>query len=635
MSKLRPVVLVVIGLLITIGSRASNVGDSLRYVLDADATLSERSAALLKIARRTMDRDPADALAHAVNALRFAEQGSDQRAEHDALALQGELQLRMGMYAEQLRTTMRALEVSQALADAGRIGTDLQALSTAYRVNKRMDKAVEEARNALAAIVTTQDKHATQQAERFLMNMLLQAGRFDEVMRAGERAMGRCDAHADSTEKARIRLLMARTLLAQGQYNNAFPYLTMASRVLTTEGTADERFALLMDRVTAAIGMHQLAAARTDMLAAEALLPMARTEGNKTLIMHQRYQLASAQGNWKEALEELRALHAYEDSTKAADQDLTLAGMQVMYELDRKDQDNHDLRDQNARNEATIVEQRISNRYLMGAAGILLALAVALFFTSRSSLRTVRRSRLKSLVIERQKNEIHAKNLELQRQNMRLAESLMSEEQKDIVIKEIHHRVKNNLQVIDSLLNMQCGGLQDPTIIKLMKDAQGRIRAMSLVHGSIYRSGAEGAIPLRNHLEELARNVLAAHGKHDSVSVLVDVARISLNAQDLMPLSLVVNELLTNSIKYAFTERGFGSVRIILRPNGNGYEMLFSDDGNGANADGHYLREGSFGLQLIEALAQQLNGELRLLKGVGTTFSLAFFPEGSVQRKAS
>ena len=127
-------------------------------------------------------------------------------------------------------------------------------------------------------------------------------------------------------------------------------------------------------------------------------------------------------------------------------------------------------------------------------------------------------------MIERQKDEIHAKNMELQRQNMRLAETLVSEEQKDIVIKEIHHRVKNNLQVIDSLLNMQCGGLQDPATARMLKEAQGRIRAMSLVHGSIFRSGGEEAIPVRNHLQELARHVLAAHGKHDSVSVLVDVA---------------------------------------------------------------------------------------------------------------
>ena len=193
---------------------ASVVGDSLRYVLDADASLVDRAKALVKMAERTMEHDPANALAHAMNALRFAEQSGDQATEHDAVSVQREVQLRMGMYAEYLRSTMRALELAQALSDAARIGSDLRALSIAYRMNGRMDRAVEEARNALAAITPTNDKEAVQEAERFLMHTLLQAGRFDEVLRNGERALSRCNAPADSTEKARIRVMMARTLLA-------------------------------------------------------------------------------------------------------------------------------------------------------------------------------------------------------------------------------------------------------------------------------------------------------------------------------------------------------------------------------------------------------------------------------------
>ena len=635
MSKLRLLVTLVFLAGACTRMHASVVGDSLRYVLDADASLVDRAKALVKMAERTMEHDPASALAHAMNALRFAEQSGDQATEHDAISVQRDVQLRMGMYAEHLRSTMRALELAQALVDAGRIGSDLQALSTAYRMNGRMDRAVEEARNALAAITAMQDKAAMQQAERFLMHTLLQAGRFEEVLRNGERALARCDANADSTEKARIRLVMARTLLAQDKYNDALPYLAMAERVLASEGTADERFTLALDRAEAAVGMHRISEARDHLKDAQATFPYASTLQNRRLLMQQRYLLDYAQGAWKEALDDLRDLHAFDDSTRAASLDLTLAGMQVMYELDRKDKDNHDLRDQNTRNEAVIAEQRISNRYLLMAAAIFLALAIALFIISRNSLRTARRSRLKNAVIERQKDEIHAKNMELQRQNMRLAETLVSEEQKDIVIKEIHHRVKNNLQVIDSLLNMQCGGLQDPATARILKEAQGRIRAMSLVHGSIFRSGGEEAVPVRQHLQELARHVLAAHGKHDSVSVHAEVADIGLTAQDLMPLSLLVNELLTNAIKYAFADRESGQVRIVLRPSGAGYELLFSDDGDGPAANATYLREGSFGMQLIEALAQQLNGEVRMLKGAGTTISLSFFPEGTVQRKAS
>lgn len=616
-------------------AHASSVSDSLRYVLDSDATPAERSQALVKIAKRDLDQDPTEALAHAMNALRLGEQSGDQRSEHDALVMLGEVQLRLGMHPEHLRTTTRALEIAQALSDALRIGTDLQSLSTAYRLNNRMDKAVDEARNALAVVFSTNQNTSIQQAERFLMGTLLQAGRFDEVLRTADRAISHCEELGDSTEEARVRLLMARALMSKGEFNNAFPYLTKASRFLLSGGTPDERFALRMDRARAAIGMKDLSGAAAELHEAELLLPAANNETNRAIHLQQCYALALASGAWKEAHDRLWVLRAFEDSVRIAGQDLTLAGMQVLYELDRKDKDNNVLRDRNARNEAVIAEQRVSNFYLMGAVVLFLGVSIALFLISRTHLRTARRSRLKNTVIERQKDEIHAKNLELQRQNLRLAESLMSEEQKDIVIKEIHHRVKNNLQVIDSVLNMQCGGLQDPATSRMLKEAQGRIRAMSLVHGSIYRSGGEQSIPVRAHLEDLARNVLAAHGRHDSISVLVDVAHVNLTAQDLMPLSLVVNELLTNAIKYAFPNDGFGSVRIILRPNGAGYELLFSDDGSGMGDQGSYLRDGSFGLQLIEALAQQINGQMRMLKGAGTTFCLSFFPDGLAQRKAS
>ncbi len=618
-----------------IQASASSVGDSLRYVLDADASLQDRSKALIVMAKRTLGADPATALAHARNAFRFAEQSGDQRLEHDVLAIEQEVQLRMGMYPEHLRSTIRALELSKTLGDAGLIGADLRALSVAYSLNGRMDRAVEEARNSFAAVTATQDKAIIQDAERFLMHTLLRAGRFEEVLRNGDRALQRCTTDADSTEKARIRGIMASTLLAQGKFNDALPYLTMAERVLSTEGDANEQFALALDHCKASLGVHRISEARSHLARAGALLGNAGSIQERIALLQQRYRVAAAEGAWQAAFDGLEKLRAFEDSTQAESMSLALAGMQVMYELDRKDQTNNELRDQNSRNEATIAEQRISNRYLLIAAVVFLALAAALFFLARSSMRTARYSRMKNAVIEKQKDEIHSKNMELQRQNMRLAETLVSEEQKDLVIKEIHHRIKNNLQVIDSLLQLQCGGTPDVVTTRTLREAQGRIRAMSLVHGSIHRSGGEEAIPLRNHLQELSRNVLAAHGKHDQVSVLVDVADVSLSAQDLMPLSLLVNELLTNAIKYAFQGRDSGQVRIILRTHGTGFELLFSDDGDTQAANTTYLREGSFGMQLMEALALQLNGEVRLLKGIGTTVSLVFFPEGLQQRKAS
>ncbi|HMC97844.1 MAG TPA: sensor histidine kinase, partial [Flavobacteriales bacterium] len=408
-----------------------------------------------------------------------------------------------------------------------------------------------------------------------------------------------------------------------------------AERILSGQGMAEEQFALSTDRAKALIGIGHYGEAERVLNDMGSQVPVAEFYADRSILTQLRYELALADHDWHEALMLLQNLKQQSDSLHRSQVDLKMAGLQVMYQVDRKEKDNTALRDINARNEATIVEQRTSNRYLIALGAGLLMLAVALFLTSRFSMRMVRRSRLKSEVIRRQHDEIHAKNMELQRQNMRLAETLMSEEEKEIMIREIHHRVKNNLQVVDSLLAIQCGSSDDPRLERMLREAQGRIRSMALVHEHIYRSVGMAHASLKTHLEQLARNALVAHGQHDRISVMVEATEIALPVEMLMPLSLVVNELLTNAVKYAFDGKDRGHVRIIVRPAGNGHELLFSDDGIGLDKEQPFLRERSFGLELVQVLAQQLNGEVRVLKGAGATFSMTFFPDRVALRRAS
>jgi two-component sensor histidine kinase len=181
---------------------------------------------------------------------------------------------------------------------------------------------------------------------------------------------------------------------------------------------------------------------------------------------------------------------------------------------------------------------------------------------------------------------------------------------------------------------MECGSSQYPEAVRFLKDAQGRIRAMALVHGSIFRTSGERP-GLRDHLLELTRNVLAAHGRHDSISLQAEIDDIALTPEELMPLSLLVNELLTNSIKYAFAPKEHGIVRLSLKRTEQGIDLTYSDNGSGFGMHSSSLREGSFGMQLIQALAIQLNGHIRLLEGSGTTLVLSFAEEQSDRRLAS
>jgi len=614
---------------------ASTVEDSTRFTLGSENTLVERSHALTSLALRIMANDPAGALSNARNALLVAEQSGDLRAEHAAMRAKCAAQSRLGMHAEFLQTTITALQLAQAIGDPAHIAVDLQSLATAYRINLQPDKAVEEARNALAMVLPIRNDQGIDQAYRFLMHTLLQARRYDEALRIGEKALERFSQRHDAPDEARIWHLIAQVMLAQQKPGDALPFLTKAERVLEVQGLAEERFVLSMDRVKVLIGLGRYRDADALLDQAEGRVPNAGARTHRNLLVQLRYKLALAGHEWQEALLLLQTLKQWTDSVHDAQVGLKMAGLQVMYQVERKEQDNNELRDVNSRNEATIAEQRTSNRYLIALLGVLLVLAIALFITSRYSLRMMRRSKRKNEVIRKQHDQIHAKNMELQRQNMRLAETLMSDEEKEIMIREIHHRVKNNLQVVDSLLSIQCGNGDEPKVERMLREAQGRIRSMAMVHEHIYRSAGMAHGSLKAHMEQLARNVLVAHGQHDKISVMVETADIVLPVETLMPLSLVVNELLTNAIKYAFTDRVSGHVRIMLRPAGSGHELLFSDDGRGLDNANPFLRERSFGLELVQVLAQQLNGQVRVLKGAGATFSMTFFPDRAGLRKAS
>jgi len=630
-----PVALLLLSLVTVQQAHSTAMEDSVQAAVNGVVSSHQRAQALISSAYRLMDTDPAEAHGHAHNAITFAEQAGNGVLEHNALRCAAQAEERMGLFAEFMKTTLRTLELAQELGDQQLIAQDLQDLSTAYRLNAMSDKAVEEARNALAMVLPTQELRVVEKAQRFLIFTLMQAARYDEVLSTAERCIQKAREQSNILEEARLSQLIGETLLAQDRFADAFTYLTKAQRSLEGSGTKEERFALATDMAEAYIGSGRTKEAERSLMQAGELLMQADTWNHRYRLTDLQYQLAVTQGNWQEALTLLKRIKDQTDSVNMARLDMQVARLQVTYQLDRKEKDNAQLRDENARHADVIAGQEVNTRFLLILLAIFGVLVTALFLTSRHSLRMVRRMNLKNAVIRKQHDEIHTKNLELQRQNLRLAETLLSEEEKEMMIKEIHHRVKNNLQVVDSLLHIQGMGVNDPDMGRLLKEAQGRIRSMALVHEHIYRSAGQATGSLQQHLEQLARNILVAHGSHDRISVSVDAPLATFDADTLMPLTLVVNELFTNSVKYAFAGKETGRVNIVVRAAGAGYELLFSDDGIGIGMDGQPLRERSFGMELIQMLAGQLNGELRFLKGAGTTVSLTFVPDRVPLRAAS
>ncbi|MBL0103292.1 MAG: PAS domain-containing protein [Bacteroidetes bacterium] len=197
--------------------------------------------------------------------------------------------------------------------------------------------------------------------------------------------------------------------------------------------------------------------------------------------------------------------------------------------------------------------------------------------------------------------------------------------EKDVLLKEIHHRVKNNLQIIISLLNLQSGYIKDEHTLKAVKDGQNRVRSMALVHEKFYQSDELSEINFAEYVEKLCQFLYQSYGdKTDRVKVAIIGDPLGLDMDTAMPCGLLINEIVSNSYKYAFPGESRGTITIEIKHDGKKATLRMSDDGVGLPQGFEVEASESLGMQLIQALTSQLDGELKVSRDKGTTFEVTF-----------
>ncbi|ALA59113.1 putative Histidine kinase family [Nitrospira moscoviensis] len=212
----------------------------------------------------------------------------------------------------------------------------------------------------------------------------------------------------------------------------------------------------------------------------------------------------------------------------------------------------------------------------------------------------------------------------------RLKQLKASLREKEILLKEIHHRVKNNLQVISSLIDLQAARQPDPGVQVLFRDARDRVRSMALVHEKLYQSEDLARTELGAYARNLMRELFQAHREQsESIALRLEVEPLHLPVDMAIPCGLILNELATNSLKHAFVGRDRGAIRIELARMDDGRaRLVFQDDGRGFPPGMDWRATSSLGLRLIRMLSDQLDAELVLHEGPGTTFELRFAAGG-------
>lgn len=198
--------------------------------------------------------------------------------------------------------------------------------------------------------------------------------------------------------------------------------------------------------------------------------------------------------------------------------------------------------------------------------------------------------------------------------------------EKETLLREIHHRVKNNLQIISSLLYLQSSTLVDATARQALKESQDRVHSMALVHERLYRSSSLGAIDFGEHLRQLAGSVARSYGPANGrVRLEMDLESVAVDLDLAIPVSLIFNEVLANAFKHAFPGERAGTVQVAFFADGpETLTLRVRDDGVGLAPDSEHDRGRSLGLKIVRNLTEQIHGQLEIQSRPGTTFQLSF-----------
>lgn len=355
------------------------------------------------------------------------------------------------------------------------------------------------------------------------------------------------------------------------------------------------------------------------------------------------FKLDSAQGNYLSAIRHYQQYKALGDSVFNETKSRQLANLEVLYETEKKEQDIK-LKEQSIKaltrtqllQEERIKREQLIRNVIVGGVILLLLLLTLIYNRYRLKQRSNR-------LLEAKQQEINQQNEQLQQvlmeKNTLLAEkeSLLTHkdnillekdgllQEKQWLLREVHHRVKNNLQVVVSLLSSQAAYLLDEKALLAIQESQNRIHAISLIHQKLYLSENIALIGMNAYIREVAAYLLDSFQMDDRVQLQIAVDPIELDGAIAVPMGLIINEAVTNSLKYAFPGGRNGQISISLQAvDGQTCLLTIADDGIGLDQAVDLAHTRSLGMVLMKGLTKQLDGSLNIENTDGLTIKVLF-----------
>jgi len=499
-----------------------------------------------------------------------------------------------GNYQLALQYNLEALEIRKQVGDVKNIAKCYLNIGLVYR--SRKDYA-----NAIKFYKQSYDIKKTINDEQGMINSLINIGaayqsdtKFDSAYLYALQALQLATTLNKPEDILASKANIAAALINLKRPDAALPYLQEVEKSvelnnrksLITNAESYGDMYLQKNNIPAAIGYYQTA------------LEMARS--NKRLEPMEVFyrKLAKCfykQTNYKVAYEYFDSSKVLSDTLLNAENSRQVNEMSAVYETAEKEAQINKLNTENTLSRSEAKRRRRERNYFMLSTILFLGLAVVAY---------------KAFANNKKKNEL------LNTQKLVIEKSLA---EKEILLREIHHRVKNNLQIVSSLLSLQSNYIKDEQALGAVKDSRNRVQSMSLIHQNLYQEENLMGIDVNDYISKLADNLFQSYNiEPDKIKLFKEIEATNLDVDVVVPIGLILNELLTNCLKYAFKPGELGAIKVILKEQDDMLHLSVYDNGVGLAQDFDPGTKKSFGHKMILTFLKKLKGEMKIYNEDGT-----------------
>ena len=401
--------------------------------------------------------------------------------------------------------------------------------------------------------------------------------------------------------------------LAEKNFNEIDQY----TEQLTVPETVREVIVCYTSAALFYASIHQAKKAKSYADKAMALSKKYKTHSNKDNLQAALFLIDSLNGNYRSSLAHFQIFKKIKDSINSSDKNKQIEELKIEYETKNKEQKIKLLNNQSRLQQSELQKSKLLNNLSVGFL-ILLLITIGLLYN---------RYRLK----QRNHAKLELKEKEINQKNTNLRHLL---DEKEWLLKEIHHRVKNNLQTVISLLNSQSAYLDNDMALSAIKNSQHRIHSMSLIHQKLYGSENISTINMPNYIKELVEYLKESFNLGQRIRFELKIDSLELDVAQAVPLGLILNETITNSIKYAFPDDRTGIISVTLEATAeNHYLLTIADNGIGIDTDFSTKKQNSFGMSLIKGLSDDLEAKFTMENKNGTLLKIEFSQEFPMNQK--